>query len=193
IAHTAFPGYGNGNAGFQPVHLTGSKASLLGAWNLEVDQSQEAKHAAINDKVLRGLKASTKDIRGVKVDNHGDTAVITIPEKFPPGSIAVFETWIPSAEHSEGLDKYVTSGARDAFRECDLNDLNAVLYRADAEEKATSNGSDGVYNIPGLSPLVYCGLQGWWSILRDVIKDNNLGHPICDHLRQGQWALDFIV
>ncbi|THY79535.1 hypothetical protein D6C86_02114 [Aureobasidium pullulans] len=193
IAHTAFPGYGNGNAGFQPVHLTGSKASLLGAWNLEVDQSHEAKQAALKDKVLRGLNANTKDIRGVKVDNQGDTAVITVPEKFPPGSIAVFETWIPSAEHSEGLDKYVTSGGRDAFKDCDLNDLNAILYRADAEERATSGGSDGVYTIPNLDSMVYCGLQGWWSVLRDVIKSNNLGHPICDHLRQGQWALDFIV
>lgn len=193
IAHTAFPGYGNGNAGFQPVHLNGSKASLLGAWHLEVDQSHDAKQAAIKDKVLRGLNANTKDIRGVKVDNHNDSATITIPEKFPPGSIAVFETWIPNADHSEGLDKYVTSGARDVFKDCDLNDLNAILYRADAEERATTGGHDGVYTIPNHGALVYCGLQGWWSVLKDVIKDNNLGHPICDHLRHGQWALDFIV
>ena len=39
IAHTAYPGYGNGNAGFQPQTLTGTKAKLLGAWSLEVDQS----------------------------------------------------------------------------------------------------------------------------------------------------------
>lgn len=193
IAHTAFPGYGNGNAGFPPQELAGTKAKLLGAWNLEVDQSEDAKRSAIHDSVLRGVPARTKDLHGVTVENRGDGSVVCVPEKFPPGSIAVFETWIPSAEHSEGLDKYVTSGAREAFADVGHTDLNALLYRADAEERAASSGSDGVYTVPGIGPLVYCGLQGWWSILRDVVARNDLGHPLCAHLRDGQWALDYIV
>lgn len=193
IAHTAFPGYGNGNGGFQPQALTGTKAKLLGAWNLECDQSHEAKQAAIHDKVLRGVPSRTKDLRGVTVESKGEDSHIHIPSNFPPGSIAVFETWIPGAEHSEGLDKYVTSGARDAFKNVGLTDLNAIMYRADAEERAASGGADGTYAVPGIGSLVYCGLQGWWSVLRDVIDNNDLGHPICEHLRQGQWALDYIV
>ncbi|KXL43716.1 glycoside hydrolase family 133 protein [Acidomyces richmondensis BFW] len=193
IAHTAFPGYGNGNAGFPPQRLAGTKAKLLGAWNLECDQSPEAKQAAINDHVLRGIPSKTKDLKGVQCDSRGEDAVITVPEKFPPGSIAIFETWIPSAEHSDGLDKFITSGARDAFKNCNLIDLNAIMYRADSEERASTNGADGVYAIPGIGPLVYCGLQGWWSVLRDVVLHNDLGHPICNHLRDGQWALDYIV
>jgi glycogen debranching enzyme len=193
IAHTAYPGYGNGNGGFQPQTLTGTKAKLLGAWSLEVDQSHETKEAAIHDKVLRGVPSHTKDIRGVFVDSNGDDSVIRIPGNFPPGSMAVFETWIPAAEHSEGLDKFVTSGGYDAFKNVGLTDLNVIMYRADAEERAASGGVDGVYSIPGSGALVYCGLQGWWSVLRDVIAKNDLGHPICEHLRQGQWALDYIV
>lgn len=193
IAHTAFPGYGNGNAGFQPQWLTGTKAKLLGAWSLECDQSSDAKQAAIHDKVLRGIPSRTKDLKGVKVEQRGDDTVITIPEAFPPGSIAVFETWIPGAEHSEGLDKFVTSGAQEAFSKVSLTDLNAILYRADSEERASSNGSDGAYTIPGFGPLVYCGLQGWWSVLHDIVSHNDLGHAMCNHLRDGQWALDFIV
>jgi len=194
IAHTAYPGYGNGNGGFQPVHLPGTRAKCIGSWRLEVDQSQEAKDKTWGDKqYLRGLPSATKDIRGVKVENQGDDTTITVPEAFPPGSIAVFETWVPSAEHSEGLDKYVTSGARAAFKDLKLRDLNFVLYRADGEEKDVSGGKDGVYAIPNHGPLVYAGLQGWWSVLRDVIRNNDLGHPICQHLRDGQWALDYIV
>ncbi|KAK5119161.1 hypothetical protein LTR85_007775 [Meristemomyces frigidus] len=193
IAHTAFPGYGNGNAGFPPQTLAGTKAKLMGAYNLECDQSWQAKQAAINDHVLRGIPSHTRDLKGVKCESRGDDTVITVPEKFPPGSIAVFETWIPAAEHSEGLDKFVTSGARDAFAKCNLIDLNAILYRADSEERAASNGADGAYTIPNHGQLVYCGLQGWWSVLRDVIAHNDLGHPLCNHLRDGQWALDYIV
>ncbi|KAF2222045.1 hypothetical protein BDZ85DRAFT_239084 [Elsinoe ampelina] len=193
IAHTAFPGYGNGNAGFPSQFLAGTKVSLMGAWNLEVDQSNEAKQAAINDKVLRGLPANTKDLRNIRIENQGDDTTIHIPEKFPPGSIAIFETWIPGAERSDGLDKYVMSGAKEAFAQCNLIDLSAILYRADSEERAASGGSDGTYAIPNMGAMVYCGLQGWQSALRDVVASNDLGHPICDHLRQGQWALDYTV
>jgi len=193
IAHTAFPGYGNGNGGLGPQYLTGTKAKLLGAWKLECDQSSDAKQAAIRDTVLRGIPSHTKDLNGVQCESRGDDTVITVPDNFSPGSIAVFETWIPSAEHSEGLDKFVTSGARDAFQNVTLLDLNAILYRADAEERASSGGADGAYAIPNFGPLVYCGLQGWWSVLRDVVAHNDLGHPLCNHLREGPWAMDYIV
>lgn len=193
IAHTAFPGYGNNSAGFQPQWLIGTKAKLLGAWALECDQSQDAKQAAINDKVLRGVPAHTKEVKGVRVEPQGEDTVITVPDHFAPGSIAVFETWIPGAEHSEGLDKYVTSGAREAFSKASLTDLNVILYRADSEERASSGGADGVYTVPNHGPLVYCGLQGWWSPLKDIIENNDLGHPLCNHLRDGKWATDYIV
>ncbi|KAL9107093.1 MAG: hypothetical protein Q9227_007959 [Pyrenula ochraceoflavens] len=194
IAHTAFPGYGNGNGGLTPVHLTGTKAKEIGAWSLEVDTSVEAKaKAEQNKEYITGLPARTKDLRNVKVESQGDDTTIQVPEAFPPGSIALFETWTPSAEHSEGLGKFLTSGAAEAFKELNLLDLNFVLYRCDAEERDSSSGRDGVYNIPVHGPLVYAGLQGWWSVLESIVRHNDLGHPLCNHLRDGQWALEFIV
>lgn len=194
IAHTAFPGYGNGNGAFSPVHLAGTKARHLGSWMLEVDASDEAKKDALDDeRLLRGLPSRVTDLPGIRMEVQGDGTVITVRDRFPPGSIALFETWIPAAEHSAGLDTFVTSGAEAAFAELDLVDLNLVLYRCEAEERDSSRGSDGVYDIPGHGKLAYAGLQGWWSILRDVIRDNDLAHPLCQNLRDGQWALDFIV
>ncbi|RYP60216.1 hypothetical protein DL771_010599 [Monosporascus sp. 5C6A] len=194
IAHTAYPGYGNGNAAFNAVHLTGTKARHLGSWMLEVDDSDEAKKAVENDNAyLRGLPCRVADVRGIRMDAKGDETVITVRDKFPPGSIALFETWIPAAEHSAGLDTYVTSGANAAVAELDLVDLNFLLYRCDPEERDGSEGRDGGYDIPGYGRLVYAGLQGWWSLLKDIIKDNNLAHPLCQNLRDGQWALDYTV
>ncbi|KAH7072927.1 glucanotransferase domain of glycogen debranching enzyme-domain-containing protein [Paraphoma chrysanthemicola] len=194
IAHTAFPGYGNGNGGFGDTKLPGTSAKLIGAWNLEVDNSQEARARVIGDKTtLRGLPSQTYNLQGVNIESVGDSTTIKIPDKFPPGSIAIFETWVPTAEHADGLDAYVTSGAREAFRDVNLTDLNFILYRCDAEEKDVSDGKDGTYDIPGHGKLVYAGLQGWWSPLRDIVNENNLGHPICNHLREGQWALDYCV
>ncbi|KAJ4411109.1 bifunctional 4-alpha-glucanotransferase/amylo-alpha-1,6-glucosidase [Didymella pomorum] len=194
IAHTAFPGYGNGNGGFGQTKLPGTKAKLIGSWNLEVDNSPETRKRIIGDKTtLRGLPAQTHDLNGVIVEAVGDSTTISIPDKFPPGSIALFETWVPTAEHADGLDKFVTSGAHTAFRDVNLTDLNYILYRCDPEERDATDNKDGTYNVPGHGNLVYAGLQGWWSVLRDIINDNNLGHPLCNHLREGQWALDYCV
>ncbi|TVY68815.1 Glycogen debranching enzyme [Lachnellula suecica] len=194
IAHTAFPGYGNGNGGFSPVHLGGTKARHLGSWMLEVDTSDEAKKEVTEDKkFLRGLPSKVIDLPGVRMEVKDDETVITVRDKFPPGSIALFETWIPSAEHASGLDTYVTSGAKAAFANLDLVDLNFVLYRCEAEELDSSDGKDGVYDIPGHGKLCYAGLQGWWSVLKKIIAENDLAHPLCQHLRGGQWALDYIV
>lgn len=194
IAHTAFPGYGDGNGGFGKTKLPGTNAKLIGAWNLEVDNSPETRARIIGDKTtLRGLPSHTKELEGVGIESIDSTTIISIPDKFPPGSIALFETWMPSAEHADGLDKLVTSGARAAFHDVNLSDLNFILYRCDPEEKDASDGKDGTYNVPGHGTLVYAGLQGWWSVLRDIVNDNNLGHPLCNHLREGQWALDYCV
>lgn len=194
IAHTAFPGHGDDNRGLAPVHLNGTRAKKIGSWMLQVDADEATKKLVLADrKFLKGLPSIVSDLQGIELFTNDYETVIKIPKKFPPGSIALFETWIPSAEHSEGLDKYVTSGASEAFGELSLIDLNFVLYRCEPEERDSSGGSDGVYNIPSHGPLVYAGLQGWWSVLRNVIQNNDLGHPICNHLRDGQWALDYVA
>lgn len=193
IAHTAYPGYGNENGAFNPVHLGGTKARPIGTWALEVDTSEKATKAVLDDpKYLRGLPSKVVDLPAIKLESQGDDTTLTVVDKFPPGSIALFETWIPSAEHATGLDTYATSGAKAAFAKVDLIDLNFVLYRCEAEELAESEGKDGCYDVPGHGKLVYAGLQGWWSVVKNIIKDNNLAHPLCQHLRDGQWALDYI-
>jgi glycogen debranching enzyme len=194
IAHTAFPGYGNGNGTLASTHITGTHAKLLGSWKLEVDDSDGSRNNVLEDKTsLRGLPSKVISIEGATVKIERNDSSISVTESLVPGSIALFETWIPSAEHADGLDNYITSGADEAFSKLDLIDLNFFLYKCEAEERDSSGGQDGVYNIPNHGPLVYAGLQGWWSLLETIIKYNELAHPLCDHLRQGSWALDYIV
>lgn len=193
IAHTAFPRSAI-DAKISPTHLIGSKAKLLGSWKLEVETEKTPTDASIGETPsLKGLPCMVSDISGIGLDTRHDRTVVTIPDQFPPGSIALFETWIPGAEHSEGLDEFISNGASKAFEQSSLVEMNFILYRSDPEERDFSGGRDGVYNIPGYGPLVYAGLQGWWSVLRNIIRNNDLGHPLCNHLRDGQWALDYIV
>jgi glycogen debranching enzyme len=193
IAHTAFPGNESG-AILAPTHITGTQAKHIGSWVLEVDAGDETKaKISGDDKYLKGLPSHTRDIDATKIESDGKNVTISVLNTLVPGSIALFETWIPGAEHASGLDNFLSSGADEAFSGLSLVDLNFVLYRCDAEERDSSNGEDGVYNIPKHGPLVYAGLQGWWSVLEGIIKYNQLGHPLCDHLREGQWALDYVV
>ena len=194
IAHTAYPGYGNGNGGFPPVDLPGTRASLTGVFALEVDSSWEAVRRVVDDKtILRGLPSNTRNITGIGIENRKESTLLSIPEDFPPGSIALFETWVPAAELTEGLDNFVTGHAQEAMEAVSLSQLNLLLYRCEPEERDMSNNQDGAYNIPGFGPLVYAGLQGWWSVLEDIILTNDLGHPMCQHLREGTWAMDYCV
>ncbi|XP_077266299.1 glycogen debranching enzyme-like isoform X3 [Temnothorax americanus] len=74
----------------------------------------------------------------------------------------------------------------------DLSDLNKSLYRCDQEEREETQGKFGVYNVPGYGSLVYAGLQGIISLLADIRPNNDLGHPLCDNLRQGNWLIDYV-
>jgi glycogen debranching enzyme len=190
IAHTAYPGYGTGNGGFPPVTLPGTKAKCIGGWKLEVDTSPSTVQAAIDDKYLRGLPSKVTSVQGLTISQQGDATLLHIPNDFPPGCVALYETWVPTDRH-DSLDAFITSNAKSAFSKLDHIDLNFLLYRCDPEERDMSGGKEGAYSVPGFGSLVYCGIQGWWSPLQDIIRDNDLGHPICNHLREGYWALDY--
>jgi glycogen debranching enzyme len=194
IAHTAFPGYSDSRGAFNPVTLTGTKASLIGAWQLKVDNSDGTREKTLSDSVIKGLPSEMIALENIGLEDKGDATVINVPDIFPPGSIALFSTSIPGAKQdTTSLDSFVISGARQAFADVNLSDLNFILYRCDSEERDLSGGQDGVYDIPGHGKLVYAGLQGWWSVLSNVITHNDLGHPLCQHLREGKWPLVYIV
>jgi glycogen debranching enzyme len=143
---------------------------------------------------LRGLPGKLVEIPTVAapqgLDAEGPYAEIVVPEKFPPGSFMLFETNLQGLDPK--LDAFCTEGAEEAFGELDLVDLNVVLHRCDGEERDATNGEIGAYEVPNLTKLVYCGLEGWMHPLRHVIRYNDLGHPLCGHLRAGAWALDYV-
>src|ERR1700683_4005613 len=121
---------------------------------------------------LRGLASKLIDMPEVVVpqglDDEGPYSDIIVPEHFPPGSILVFETYLQ--ELGADLGQFCASRAQEAFGNLSLVDLNVVLYRADGEERDATAGDSGVYDIPGLGKIVYCGLEGWMHPLRHVMR-----------------------
>ncbi|QLG72265.1 hypothetical protein HG535_0C06200 [Zygotorulaspora mrakii] len=146
-----------------------------------------------SDEKLQGIPVELVELDGFKVEYEEDssTATISIPEYFPPGSIAIFQTQHKGID--ENLDHFIRYGAVKATSELTLESVNSVLYRSEPEEFDITQGRNGSYDIPGYGKLVYCGLQGWVSVLRNVIFTNDLSHPISENLRNGFWAFDYVI
>ena len=169
-----------------PCILGGTKVKAEFAYTLRKTGDYQK-----DDKKLTGIPVKVDEIPLPSVEVNNSDAVMKVDESFVPGSIAVFSTEIPKVDAT--LDKFVRDGAIEASKNLDLYDLNALLYRCEPEERDASGGNDSPYTMPGYGSLVYAGLQGWISALKNVIWENNLGHVICDHLREGEWALDYVV
>lgn len=146
-------------------------------------------------------------------DEHGRVISIspTSPSGFPPGSILLFETeMLSDARHCyhQLCRKLCLSVHGSWYIDCTVRTLipelysslaalspikmNIILYRVENEEQDSIPDS-GLYEIPGFGRLVYAGLQGWVGVIREVVRTNSLGHPLCAHLRQGVCALDFVT
>eukprot|EP01122_Echinamoeba_exundans_P017960 TRINITY_DN9897_c0_g1_i1.p1 TRINITY_DN9897_c0_g1~~TRINITY_DN9897_c0_g1_i1.p1 ORF type:complete len:1516 (-),score=261.84 TRINITY_DN9897_c0_g1_i1:25-4167(-) len=203
IVHSAFSrNYSNDHPA--PVRIPGRITQVLLAGRIET--VQDASRWAPHETHVTGLAS---ELRLWKADADGLIAPLfslepmtsevgntIIWESFPPGSVVVLETVLPAPAEAaiKHLSLLDTDNVRlqSMFASLSLSDFNGLLYCCDAEEKTHSGGSRGVYDVPRHGPLTYAGLQGWVSVLDDIRVDNNMGHPLFDNLRAGDWAMDFI-
>ncbi|KAJ2867181.1 bifunctional 4-alpha-glucanotransferase/amylo-alpha-1,6-glucosidase, partial [Coemansia erecta] len=187
VAHCAFNGASE-HAHFDNPKLYGTSVAPDFAFRL-----YSASGLSQDDGILHGLPSKLVELDSPELpqhsDEHGQYTELRLPGGFGPGSILVVRTRLVGFKPN--LDWKIRTCAEEAASKLSLGALNVALYRCDAEERDTIG--DGAYDVPGLGPLAYCGLQGWYTHLRHIIPNNDLGHPLCDHLRQGFWALDYIV
>ncbi|KAK4475741.1 hypothetical protein MN116_001003 [Schistosoma mekongi] len=73
-----------------------------------------------------------------------------------------------------------------------LIELNKLLFRCSPEEIADGCNFNS-YQIPNWGWLVYCGFQSIANLLQEIRDLNDLGHPICSHLRQGDWLAHYLT
>ncbi|KAJ2690096.1 bifunctional 4-alpha-glucanotransferase/amylo-alpha-1,6-glucosidase [Coemansia sp. RSA 1285] len=188
VAHCAFPGASE-HAPFASPRLYGTAARFDFAFRLHPGDPASK---GDNDGVLRGLPCRLEELDAPGIqsrsDDRGQYTELQLSAGFGPGSILVVRTTLVGFKPN--LDWKIRTCANEAVSGLSLGALSVALYRCDAEERDTTGG-DGAYDVPGLGPLAYCGLQGWYTHLRRIIPSNDLGHPLCSHLRQGTWALDY--
>ncbi|GMS83451.1 hypothetical protein PENTCL1PPCAC_5626 [Pristionchus entomophagus] len=119
--------------------------------------------------------------------------------RFPSGAVLAFRMRLADdqrisiakireimGEKNEEINRALDS----ALAPLTLQDMNAVLFKCEGEERECTGG--GVYHIPNHGSPVYCGLQGLVPILHHIRLNNDLGHPLCGNLREGCWLVDYI-
>ncbi|KAG2220263.1 hypothetical protein INT45_009878, partial [Circinella minor] len=188
IAHTAFP---NKSGKIKPVRLHMTRLSYMFGACLIVDSNNG--NIDKENKYLTGLPSQCIDLPAPQLTQEVDDDYVTIelPKdgSFGPGSIYVFKTSI-GKQLDEEIERLVTHVPDTTIAPLDLLDCNVILYRCEGEEIDSTDGN-GVYDIPGWGKLPYAGLEGFMSVLRPIVRDNDLGHPLCDNLRQGPWAMNY--
>ncbi|KAI4460468.1 glycogen debranching enzyme [Holotrichia oblita] len=121
-------------------------------------------------------------------------------KNFKPGSIVAIKVSLPKIiqESVRNIRDLLISLSRNDNRELSqiigkmsLADLNRTIYRCDREERDEDYGFSS-YHIPNSGSLFYCGLQGFMSLLENIRPNNDLGHPMCGNLREGNWMIDYI-
>ncbi|XP_059358080.1 glycogen debranching enzyme-like isoform X1 [Carassius carassius] len=149
---------------------------------------------------------------GVTSRGHGEYVQEIVFEQLTPGSVIAFRVSLdPKSQelvrvlrhhliqfnplYKEGslpdsnTPDILKSPLTQIMSEMTLADMNILLFRCDAEEKEDGGGC---YDVSGWKPLKYCGLQGLLSVMADIRPKNDLGHPFCDNLRQGDWMIDYV-
>ncbi|MCP9263699.1 Glycogen debranching enzyme [Dirofilaria immitis] len=158
------------------------------------------------DKII-GLNGAKVEIREHLRDVNSKLAVIKQYEingklhlkYFPSGSVIVIKVSpIKKAidaiklidDYLSGKNDFIKTSFIKALEQLTLQNYNMLLFRCNAEDH--DDFGSGSYNIPNWKALNYCGLQGLLPYLNDIRFYNDLGHPICQNLRDGLWLCDYI-
>eukprot|EP00912_Choanoflagellata_sp_UC4_P001655 UC4_evm1s1051 len=146
------------------------------------DKTVEFKEGKVRLTKVNKVIAQVNISRGVlSVDNNS----------FPPGSTLVFKVSDFASHVWMKLIDMVPS--KELFQDVTLIDMNHLLFRCDDEEKLQEYGPSCLYNIPRYGPLKYCGLQGIMTVFDIVRKRDELGHPLCENIREGPWLTDYLI
>ncbi|CAL2030891.1 unnamed protein product [Caenorhabditis brenneri] len=198
VSHTSFSkNYVDWPQNLKHIPIGGVLENVL--FEMKLNQIQEEWDLE-NQEVLMGLKNFEMEIRENITFSEGNMFKIHNREyieltNFPTGSVigfkvrpsddaaSAFRTIYDSIDSSPQLDAALANLTYQAF--------SSLMFHCEAEDYATIH--QGGYDVPNFGKFVYCGLQGLISILEKIRDQNDLGHPLCQNLRDGTWLCDYVV
>lgn len=215
VAHTAF-GYPDPNAGPTYVRPLTFEGKLVEVYlEVEIQSRKNSPFSRPNEfkkdpfvingldeyevKVRKNIQLRDSEIFNKSEKTFGESTQLEFVN-LRPGSVVVVRVSphqavsdnlrklhdIISDFHSERGSKY--QDAKSIISRLNLVDLNLALFCCDQEERDRGLGYEA-YDIPGFKRLEYAGFQGVLSLLSNISPSNDLGHPLCNNLRMGNWLI----
>lgn len=186
------------------------EASLVNKCGQEFDRPKQYTR---NEEFINGLTEYESHVREhiqlkdstifwPTLDQDGNCTKLSF-KNLKPGSVVAIRVSVKATlkKDFERLQELVEgfhreSGAvyeelREIIGQLNLDDLNKAIYRCEEEERDMGNSS-GCYDVPNYGRLVYSGTQGFASVLAEIAPNNDLGHPVCNNLRDGNWMIDYV-
>jgi len=151
-----------------------------------------------DEKIINGLKNWSAEVLSVEeklveiVSDGSDGLMSVNLARLVPGSIVVLEIE-PLEIYQDAFQnlRNLNSDELDIIvKNLSLLDIQFALFQCDQEGKEAGFGT---YNIPGWGQLNYCGLAGVVPLLNTIRSVNDLGHPLANNLRAGDWMMDYIT
>jgi len=198
ICHTAF--YGRGETPNFPIKIPNKISKILFYAKLEMKK----KKFVPSPTYITGLGSKLifqthhcEELVEIRENRSGAEKYVDIWFKFnfPPGTVLVLETILEEKEREALtlLSKIDDDrGLKRCFTTLQNVDFNYLFYLCEPEERAVTDGRDGTYYIPNYGATVFAGIQGFVTILQKIREKNDMGHPFFDHLRTGNWPMDYI-
>jgi len=203
VAHTAFFPGDNVSCHGLMLKVEGKKEKVVMEAKMVAKRGVTAvvnKQFVKNSEVINGLEQWVADVNTsgktemVKVLDDGVTGgqVKIDLSGLAPGSVLVVAIK-PKEDHQQAITSLRNldmETLHDTVSKLTLLDLQFALFQCDQEGQ---EDGFGCYEIPGWRPLHYCGLAGIVPVLDEIRPINDLGHPLMDNIRSGDWLLDYIT
>ncbi|XP_068144512.1 glycogen debranching enzyme [Drosophila tropicalis] len=216
VAHTAFS-YPDPNAGpthVRPLTFEGVLDEVILEASLTMQSDKPFDRPAPfkrDENVINGftqfklnlqehIPLSKSQVFSTQLSVEGNNTVLHFANLRPGTVVAIRVSMHPGPRNSFAKLQQLTNDLRLGTNEelqaivskLDLPSLSPAIFSCDQEERDLGLGSTA-YDIPNFGPLVYCGLQGFVSLLTEISPHNDLGHPLCNNLRDGNWMMDYIA
>ncbi|CAI2335505.1 unnamed protein product [Caenorhabditis sp. 36 PRJEB53466] len=201
VSHTAFSKHYNQHVGgLKHIPIGGVLEKVL----FEMKLNETAKEwGEENQAVIVGLANFSLEIKedvpieqGNMFKIHGGVGGFIELTDFPTGSVVGFKIR-PSDEARDAFKAIHSSigssenGLSSALSRLTYQSFSDLLFHCESEDYATIQ--QGGYDIPNFGKFVYNGLQGMIPVLDKIRVENDLGHPLCQNLRDGTWLCDYLV
>ncbi|EGC38367.1 hypothetical protein DICPUDRAFT_45888 [Dictyostelium purpureum] len=200
LSHSAFSSDQNNNYEDHEIIIPSKITELI--FGARITNVHNNNQPFESKDLLKGFNVDCEILYSTKVlnqmchlrDLNHDVGVVLKLKYFPKGSILIFRGELPKdcVESIKRIESYIgdQNKLNKTFENINLIDMNVLLYRINEEEKSVTG--HGAYHLDNIGELPFCGLSGFVSVLKNIHQYNDLGHPLCENLRKGNWALDYI-